>query len=77
MSTSELPPTLQGTGAIVGNTVFGVLLLALVPFAGSELLTIGPPSGRVEAITFGFYLALAVAPFIMLLLAYAAYTERE
>lgn len=67
---------LEATETIVANIASGLLFIALTPTLFSLLLEVGAPTGRTQAVQFGFYLALMLSGWVLLALAYKGYTER-
>jgi len=76
MSNADFEEQLTQGSVIATNTLAAILFAAFLPSVLGELAVIGIPAGRVEAVTFGFFLALALLPVVFVALAYHGYSER-
>jgi len=76
MSNADFEEQLTQGSVIATNTLAAILFAAFLPATVGELAVIGIPAGRVEAVTFGVFLALALLPVVFVALAYHGYTER-
>ena len=62
-------------GIIAANVVVGLLFVAMYPWLIPALMDQNP-SGRGNAVTFGFYLAFVLVPIVFFGLAYAGIRDR-